>query len=99
MEGGYETSGDQIRVSARAVLELLAGAMTYERFADVHGWTEGRFDMFRSRLASGQLFRSARIERLGPGQDDDWLELEFGPPDPAISTFRLPRRWDDPDIR
>ena len=92
MEGSYEASGDQIRVSARAVLELLAGAMTYERFADVHGWTEGRFDMFRSRLASGQLFRSARIESLGPGQDDDWLELEFGPPDPAISTFQLPRR-------
>jgi len=99
MEGGYEECGDQIRVSARAVLELLAGAMTYERFADVHGWTEGRFDMFRSRLASGQLFRSARIESLGPGQDDDWLELEFGSPDPAISTFQLPRRWDDPDIR
>jgi hypothetical protein len=91
MEGGYEQGGDRIKISARAVLELLAGAMTYERFAAVHGWTEGRFDIFRSRLASGQLFRSARIESLGSSEDDDWLEFEFGPPDPAISAFRLPR--------
>lgn len=97
MEGGYEQGGDRIKVSARAVLELLAGAMTHERFADVHGWTDGRCDMFRSRLASGQLFKAASIECLGPGQDDDWLEFEFGPPDPAISAFRLPRRPDDAD--
>lgn len=96
MEGGYEHGGDRIKVSARAVLELLAGAMTYERFAEVHGWTEGRFNMFRSRLTSGQLFRSARIESLRPDQDDDWLELEFGPPDPAISAFRPSRLSDDP---
>lgn len=96
MEGGYEQGGDRIKVSARAVLELLAGATSYERFAEVHGWTEGRLDMFRSRLASGQLFRSARIECVGPGQDDDWLEFEFGPPDPAISAFRLSRLSDAP---
>ncbi|MEJ2632091.1 MAG: hypothetical protein P8011_15800 [Acidihalobacter sp.] len=90
MEGGYEQRGDRIKVSARAVLELLAGAMTYERFADVHGWTEDRSDLLRSCLASGQLFRKVRIEHLGPGQDDDWLVFEFGPPDPAISTFRMP---------
>jgi hypothetical protein len=53
MEGGYEQDGDRIKVSARTVHELLAGAMSYERFAKVHGWTEGRFNMFRSRLASG----------------------------------------------
>lgn len=94
MEGGYEQSGDRIKVSARAVLELLAGAMSYERFAEVHGWTEGERNMFRSCLASGQLFRSARIECLGSDQDDDWLEFEFGPPDPAISSFRLPQMPD-----
>lgn len=90
MEGGYKQDGDRIRVSARAVLELLAGAMSYERFAEVHGWNDGQFDTFKSRLASGQLFRSARIEYSGPDEDDDWLEFEFGPPDPAISAFRLP---------
>ena len=89
MEGGYEQGGDRIKVSARAVLELLAGSMTYERFAEVHGWTEGQFNMFSSRLASGQLFMSAGIECLAPEQDDDWLVLEFGPPDAAISAFRL----------
>lgn len=95
MGGGCEQGGNRIKVSARAVLELLAGAMTYDRFADVHGWTDGQFNMFRSHLASGQLFRAARIERLGPGQDDDWLEFEFGPPDPATSAFQLPRLPND----
>lgn len=97
MEGGYEERGDRIKVSARAVLELLAGAMTYERFAEIHGWSEGRFDIFKSRLAAGQLFRSAKIDRLGIGQDDDWLEFEFGQPDPAISAFRLAHRQHDFD--
>jgi hypothetical protein len=92
MEGGYEHGGDRVKISARAVLELLAGTMTYDRFAEAHGWTEGQFNLFKSRLASGQLFRSARIECLGITQDDDWLEFEFGPPDPAISPFRLPER-------
>lgn len=96
MEGGYEQGGDRIKVSARAVLELLAGSMTYERFAEVHGWTEGQFNMFRSRLSSGQLFRSAGIECLAPGEDDDWLVFEFGPPDPAISAFRLRQDSDVP---
>lgn len=97
MEGGYEQVGDRIKISARAVLELLAGAMTYERFAEVHGWSKGQFNMFRSRLESGHLFRSAKIESLGTNRDDDWLEFEFGPPDPAISAFRLPRRAGDSD--
>lgn len=99
MEGGYEEGGVRIKVSARAVLELLSGAMTYERFADIHGWTEGRFNVFRSHLAAGQLFRAARIECLGSSRDDDWLEFEFGPPDPAISAFRLPRRPEDGTCR
>lgn len=55
--------------------------------------------MLNARLASGQLFRPARIEWLGPGQDDDWLEFEFGPSDLAASAFRLPRSLDDPTFK
>lgn len=95
MEGGYEQSGERIKASARAVLELLAGAMTYERFAEVHGWSEGQYNVFRARLESGSLFKAARIEHLGMGEDDDWLVFEFGPPDPAISAFRTPARSND----
>lgn len=94
MEGGYTQRGDRIKVSARAVLELLAGTMTYERFAEVHGWTDGQSNMFRSRLTSGRLFKSAKIEGQGSDRDDDWLEFEFGSPDPAISAFRLPTHSD-----
>lgn len=89
MAGNYVLSGDQVKVSARAVLELLAGTMSYERFCELHRWNENEVNFFRSRLASGQLFRSAKIERLDETQDDDWIEFEFGPPDPAVSAFRL----------
>ena len=88
MEGAYSISPDKIKISARAVLELLAGAMSYERFAEIHRWNGSNLNMFRSRLQSGRLFTSARIESLDHIQDDDWLEFEFGPPDPAVSAFR-----------
>lgn len=89
MEGGYKSGSTRIKVSARAVLELLAGVQSFERFASIHGWDERQTNLFKLKLASGQLFTSAHIEPLGPGSDDDWLEFEFGSPDPAISQFRI----------
>lgn len=92
MQGGYMSSGHRIKVSARAVLELLAGTQSFEDFASAHGWDEGQANFFKLRLDAGQLFRSIRIESLDPDGDDDWLEFEFGPPDPAVSHFRVSGR-------
>jgi len=89
MKGGYEMGGERIKVSSRAVLELLAGTLTYEQFAAAHRWDEGEFNMFKEKLASGRLFKSASVESLGENRDDDWLEFAFGQPDPALSPFRL----------
>ncbi|MCC8494163.1 hypothetical protein LN451_09570 [Xanthomonas hortorum pv. gardneri] len=87
MEGGISINQIRIKVSARAVLELLAGVMTHERFAELHRFSQGELNIFASRLASGQLISSAKVERLGSDNDDDWLEFEFAPPDPAVSKF------------
>jgi len=92
MEGGYTNGGNRIKVSARAVLQLLAGTQSFERFATVHGWDEGKANFFKLRLDSGQLFSSVRIQSLESDSDDDWLEFEFGPPDPAVSPFQASGR-------
>lgn len=89
MVGGYESSGNRIKVSARAVLELLAGTQSYVDFASAHGWDERQSNFFKHKLASGQLFKSVRIESPGQEHDDDWIDFEFGPPDPAITPFRI----------
>lgn len=96
MVGGYESSGNRIKVSARAVQELLAGTQSYEDFASAHGWDERQSNFFKHKLASGQLFKSVRIESLGQKYDDDWIEFEFGPPDPAITPFRILGRENTP---
>jgi hypothetical protein len=90
MIGGSVQSGQRVRISARALLELLAGDISYERFAQAHRWDEGQFNIFLSRLQSGHIFKSAKIERLGEDEDDDWIEFEFTMPDPSVSQFVLP---------
>lgn len=92
MEGAMKLDQAKIMVSARAVLELLAGTMSYDRFAQLHRFTQEQQNIFKHRLSSGQLIRSARVERLDSSEDDDWLVFEFGPPDPAISEFKVNRR-------
>lgn len=83
----YKCSDREIRISARSLLELLAGTRTQERFAEEHGWADGQGNMFLAQLASGRLFVAARIE-AEPGEDDDWIVFRFGEPDPAVSDFR-----------
>lgn len=90
MVGGMKIDGVQIRVSARAVLELLSGEMTYERFWELHRLSGGERNIFSSRLLSGQLIRRTELESSGQESDDDWLMFEFGPPDPAVSIFKVP---------
>lgn len=88
--GGMQVHYPKIRVSARAVLELLSGQMTYERFAELHRMENLADNVFASRLFAGELIRAAELQSLGCEEDDDWLVLEFGPPDAAVSKFKVP---------
>ena len=90
MSMALKSTGNEVRISARALQELLAGTKSYERFAEEHGWDTGQGNVFRGQLASGRLFATARIEP-GDNEDDDWIVFEFGVPDPSVSPFRLPR--------
>jgi hypothetical protein len=86
--GSLTMSANKIRLSARAVLEMLSGKKTPQEFFD--GFSLGRSEGngFEERRAQGRLFTGVELIR-GTG-DDDELEFTFGPPDAAVSRYRLP---------
>jgi len=87
--GGMTVSEPTIKISARAVLELLAGSVSQQIFFEEHGFSG--MNPFRYKLEKGQLIRSASIEKSPvPEDDDEWLVFEFSGPDPAVSPLRAP---------
>jgi hypothetical protein len=80
-------TGERIRVSARAVVEAL-GRASPERNAPLPAEV---FQVFRALVGEGRMLTTATLEPQHH-HDDDWLVLEFGEPDAAISPFRVPRR-------
>jgi hypothetical protein len=93
--GGTSMKGDTIKISARALTELLAGKIEPEQFLKEHGFkpmqTGQRFiPFFEIQLQQGHLLRNAFVEP-DKHKDDDWIVLEYGGPDPAISPFRAPK--------
>jgi hypothetical protein len=79
--------GGNIKISARTLLELLAGTKTIQQFEADYKFRSAE-NPFRRMLAQGRLLSSVTIEHR-PEQDDDIATLQFGQPDPAISRFRV----------
>lgn len=86
---GMEMSNNKIRISARQVLELLAGKMTFEQLAHNYRWgdADGWGNPFAYELQRGRTITATKIDPGGDA-DDDWFEFEFGRPDAAIGPFR-----------
>jgi hypothetical protein len=78
-------SGNEIKLSSRTVLDLLAGKITYDEFPETYK------DFFKMRAGEGRLFEAARIEKDTTEQDDDWLVFRFGEPDPAVTPYTVPK--------
>jgi hypothetical protein len=87
--GGSTMDEHRIQMSARELLDLLAGRLDQKRFAQNHiaGGGKSIFSVFQ---AKGKMITGARLERC-PDEDDDLLILEFGAADPAVSPFRVPK--------
>lgn len=86
---GMKRSDKRIQISARQVLELLAGSVSQEQFLKSYGWDgniENSRNPFLIALAQGKMINGASISSGGDA-DDDWLEFTFSDPDPAISAF------------
>lgn len=93
--GGYTMSGERLKISAREVLEILAGRTTVqdinEREDQLLGGPRTANSVPRlleSYLSRGQLPVSISLIKTDENDNDDWIEFEFGPPDPAITPFR-----------
>ncbi|MBT9099068.1 hypothetical protein KFZ76_15310 [Methylovulum psychrotolerans] len=86
--GGFSMSENAtIKISTRALTELLAGRIELQRFLEDHGLTQSTF--FVNQIAKGNMLQRASVEKE-PHSDDDWIVLEYDGPDPAISPFRIP---------
>jgi hypothetical protein len=84
---GRLTTGGKVKISARAVLEMLAGAKSVQEFEKEFGMNSEE-NPFRRMLNSGRLIKSVTIESK-PDQDDDVAIFEFGEPDPAVGPFKV----------
>lgn len=78
--GGFQMAGRKIKISARAVLGVLAGQIKQEDFVRDH-------PRFGHLLQQGRLLDAVKIEHV-PERDDDWIEFTFSDVDPAISPYR-----------
>jgi len=77
-------SGNKIKLSSRTILDLLAGNITYEEFPEAYK------NYFKRRASEGKLIDEIKIEKAPDEEDDDWLIIEFGEPDAAVSPFKMP---------
>jgi hypothetical protein len=89
--GGWSMTDNEIKISARSVLELLAGEITQEKFFELYDFKSGG-NPFASMLREHKLISAACLERGADEQDDDWLRFGFEGPDPAVSPFRVPKQ-------
>lgn len=94
--GGFTVSDKEIKISARTLLELLAGEISQDEFFKAHHFvhTEGElyppFNPFFRHLKAGRLIAATTIEVSEKEEDDDWIIIRFGNPDPAVSPFTVP---------
>lgn len=86
--GGWCVSDRVVKLSSRAIHELLAGQLDQRSFLKANGFDKG--NPFLSKLRQGRLIARVAVEKSEIEGDDDWLAFEFGDPDPAISPFKIP---------
>jgi hypothetical protein len=81
-KGGGTLSQNLIKVSARELLDVLAGKDKFE---------DHFTSCFANALRQGRLIENIFIERI-ENEDDEWITFEFGELDAAISPFKIPTR-------
>lgn len=95
--GGFSMQRKSIKLSARALTELLAGKIELKAFLEDHslqprgpGSAGPSFTFFEAQVARGNTLKNAFVES-DLHKDDDWIVLEYDGPDAAISPFRVPK--------
>lgn len=94
--GGGTMSRSRVKISAREVLEVLAGRRTVKEMNSWHRWSasgdgaqaNSMPNPFERHLMEGRLPTAMRVFKGDENDPDDWIEIEFGAPDPAVSPFK-----------
>lgn len=89
-------SGQRIRLSAREVLEVLAGRRSLQDMNAAHGWSlpgapappNTIVNPFERHLHDSRLASAVSVIKTDENDSDDWIKIEFGAPDPAITPFK-----------
>lgn len=92
--GGYSMQGHTIKISARALTELLAGKIELKQFLEDHSLKpiesgQRAFPFFEWQLQSGHTLKDSFVEPA-EHKDDDWIVFEYAGPDPAIGPYLVP---------
>jgi len=82
-----------ISISARALLDLLAGRITQEQF--IQKTMNGHQNQFQYHLNQGDIITAITIERSGLDEDDDRLTVEFSRDPSTAPLVRMGRNGND----
>ncbi|TAY98598.1 hypothetical protein [Rhizobium leguminosarum] len=94
--GAYKMSSGKIRVSARELMEVLAGIRTFENGGALNADAARKAPRpqspisreFLAELSAGRLPAKVSVIQTEENENDDWIEFEFGEKDAAITKFR-----------
>lgn len=86
---GSSVESNKIKISSRAILEMLSGKISIEDFAD-DNFHPIIGNPFETKLKEGRLITSVEIEYPKDEKDDEYIIFNFGEPDVAISDFKNP---------
>jgi len=78
---------NEIKLSARLVLELLAGRKQLHDVDDATSSETSSSNPFEEKLNEGRLIEKVTVQRF-QDEDADYITFVFGEPDPAVSEFK-----------
>lgn len=84
-----------IKISSRALLELLAGRVDSKKFEEDHGFAlpstgKGIINPFEALLRNGFVVENVAVERQSD-IDDDWIIFNLHGPDASMMPFNIPK--------
>jgi len=84
--GAGTTTSRSIKLSSRALLDLMAGVLDQKTFSKTYAFPNDA-PFFLTMLFRGQTIESINMERQSD-KDDDWITITFSGPDAAISKLK-----------
>lgn len=97
IENEYEDNTMEIKISAKALLDILSGTVTQQEFFERHHFVptnlepQNAWNPFLQGLRQGKMISQVSFEKTVL-EDDDWVVIKLAGPDPAISSFVVPSR-------